>query len=124
MCLPIKWKIFCLLRWEQRKLLKKSKIDYKDILSEVDFEEIKNIIIRKVKMSNSVLAESLKYNVAERVLIVEDIWDSIAKAPNSLDITEEQKIELDNRLESYHNNPNTGVSWDIIKKRIVTEKNV
>lgn len=39
--------------------------------------------------------------IVERIRIVEDIWDSIAYDQSALPMTNEQKDELDNRLDSY-----------------------
>ncbi len=75
-------------------------------------------------MNNSAVLESLKYDVSERILIVEDIWDSIAKTPNCINITECQKKELDKRLNTYHNNNDIGIPWGTVKKRILERKNV
>ena len=53
-------------------------------------------------------SEMLSLSVAERIELVEDIWDSIAEAPESLLLTEEEKKILDSRLDSYHKNPAAG----------------
>lgn len=39
--------------------------------------------------------------LVERVQLVEEIWNSIGDAGEGLPVTEEQKKELDARLESY-----------------------
>jgi putative addiction module component (TIGR02574 family) len=39
--------------------------------------------------------------LAERVQLVEEIWNSIGDANEGLPVTEEQKKELDVRLQSY-----------------------
>ena len=70
-------------------------------------------------MNTSIVAEALKCDVAERILIVEDIWDSIAEAPHSISITESEKKELERRLDSYHKNKSQGTPWDIVKARIL-----
>ena len=46
--------------------------------------------------------------VAERMKLVEDLWDSIAADHNALPITPEQKAELDRRLEAYTLDKNRG----------------
>ncbi len=46
--------------------------------------------------------------LAERIKLVEDLWDSIAEEQNALPITPEQKAELDRRLDAYENNANPG----------------
>lgn len=39
--------------------------------------------------------------IAEKVRLVEDLWDSIASNQESLPLTPEQRIELDRRLAAY-----------------------
>ena len=39
--------------------------------------------------------------IAEKVRLVEDLWDSIASNQESLPLTPEQKEELDKRLAAY-----------------------
>lgn len=60
----------------------------------------------------------LDLSIPERIQLVEDIWDSIASVPEALQLSEEQKIELDNRLDAYHADPSSGSPWDIVKERI------
>jgi putative addiction module component (TIGR02574 family) len=62
--------------------------------------------------------ELLKLSVPERILLVEDIWDSIASVPDAVPLTDEQHDELDRRLEAYHANPDLGSPWDEVKSRI------
>ncbi len=50
--------------------------------------------------------------------MVEDIWDSIAAVPEAVPLTEEQKRELDRRLEACHRNPDAGSPWIEVKERI------
>lgn len=58
---------------------------------------------------NSQITEILQLSVAERVQIVEDIWDSIANTPEELPLSESEKVELDKRLENYRQNPDEGL---------------
>ena len=60
----------------------------------------------------------LELSVAERIQMVEDIWDSIATVPESVPLSEDQKRELDRRLEAYHQNPDAGSPWSEVKERI------
>lgn len=46
--------------------------------------------------------------LAERIKLVEGLWDSIAGQQNALPITPEQKAELDRRLDVYENDANPG----------------
>ena len=76
-------------------------------------------------MSENINQESIesikKLSVAERILIVEDIWDSIISSKEDLPISEEQKRELDLRLELYYKNPNEGKSWKEVKGNIQSQ---
>jgi putative addiction module component (TIGR02574 family) len=60
----------------------------------------------------------LNLSVSERIQLVEDIWDSIAEVPDSLSLTDEQKNELDRRLEAYHRDPTNGSPWEDVLRRI------
>jgi putative addiction module component (TIGR02574 family) len=64
------------------------------------------------------LADILQMSVAERIQLVEDIWDSIAASTDSVPVTDAQKEELDRRLEAYARNPGEGVSWDELKEKV------
>lgn len=68
------------------------------------------------------VSEILQLSVAERVQIVEDIWDSIGKNPADLPLSEGEKLELDKRLESYRQNPNEGIEWEVLKKNLLQNK--
>jgi putative addiction module component (TIGR02574 family) len=70
-------------------------------------------------MSKVSLADVLELSVAERIQMVEDIWDSIAAMPKPLPPTQAQRDELDRRLEDYHQNPDEGSPWEEVKKRIL-----
>ena len=72
-------------------------------------------------MSSSIVAETLKYDISERIIMVEDIWDSIADVPEALSVTKAQKQELDKRLTAYHANPNAGSPWESVKQRIMNK---
>ncbi|MCF8316988.1 MAG: addiction module protein [Ignavibacteriales bacterium] len=73
-------------------------------------------------MNNGLNADTLenikKLSISERILIVEDIWDSIFSSEQQFPMTEEQKKELDSRLEAYNKNPEEGKSWKEIKNNI------
>lgn len=62
-------------------------------------------------------ADILKLSVSERIQLVLEIWDSIAEVPNSVALTDEQKAELDRRLDAYHKDPNAGSPWSLVRER-------
>lgn len=47
--------------------------------------------------------------LAERIRLVEDIWDSIAEEQRELPVSETQRRELDRRLEAYRLDQEPGV---------------
>jgi putative addiction module component (TIGR02574 family) len=57
-------------------------------------------------------------SVTERILLVEEIWDSIMDAPEEVPLTEAQKIELDERLTKYEIDPHSGAAWEEVKARL------
>ncbi len=69
-------------------------------------------------MSKLAKANVLSLSVPERIQLVEDIWDTIAEVPEKVELTDEQKAELDRRLEAYHRNPDEGSPWEMVRERI------
>ncbi len=57
-------------------------------------------------------------DITERILLVEEIWDSIAKEQDSVGLSEYEKEILDIRLTSLEDNPNDLMSWDEIKNKL------
>ena len=55
---------------------------------------------------------------AEKLQLVEDLWDDLAASPESIPLQPWQKEELDRRREKLENDPSSGVSWDDAKRII------
>jgi putative addiction module component (TIGR02574 family) len=64
------------------------------------------------------IKEILKMSVAERLHLVETIWDSIAAESEDDEISEEHKSILNDRLESYYNNPENNISRKEVDKKV------
>jgi putative addiction module component (TIGR02574 family) len=64
------------------------------------------------------ISELLRLSVADRLQLVEDLWDSIASIPEATVLTDAQREELDRRLDDYHKNPDAGSPWEEVKARI------
>ncbi len=69
-------------------------------------------------MNTIKLSDILQLSVQERIQLAEDIWDSIASAPESLSLTEEQKKELDRRLLLLEKNPGQTIPWEKVKEKL------
>jgi putative addiction module component (TIGR02574 family) len=57
-------------------------------------------------------------SIAQRILLVEEIWDSIAAEAESLPLTEPQKQDLQRRVAAYEANPKAGSNWEEVKARL------
>lgn len=68
---------------------------------------------------NAMLDEYKKLPVAERIQLVEDIWDSIAaEQPSALRLSETQKDELRRRVEAHSADPATSVAWQQVREML------
>jgi len=61
-------------------------------------------------------------SISERIQLVEDIWDTIAAEVQSIELTEDEKRIIDERLEAYHKNPELGSPWEDVYKRLVSRQ--
>jgi putative addiction module component (TIGR02574 family) len=73
-------------------------------------------------MRSKEFSNIFEMSVADRIVLAEEIWDSIAENPEALPLTDIQKEELEKRLNSYYANPEAGVSWDRVKEKILFSK--
>ncbi len=55
---------------------------------------------------------------SEKILLAEDLWDSVASNEQLFPITEEQKNILDKRLAKYSLEQDSGDSWQNVRNRI------
>ena len=70
----------------------------------------------------SILSELKKFSTAEKILIVEELWDSIADEQEKFELTGEERDELDRRVADYFLSPDDGYSWEEVKNRIKSMK--
>lgn len=61
--------------------------------------------------------------LAERIQLVEDLWDSIARSQEQeLPVPEWQKAELRRRRQEYLKNPESVKPWSEVKRSILESK--
>jgi putative addiction module component (TIGR02574 family) len=73
-------------------------------------------------MSQSSLPSEIRQlPVPVRLLLVEQIWDSIAEDEKQFHLSEAQTAELDRRLAALEADPNRGSPWSEVKKRLFGE---
>ena len=63
-----------------------------------------------------------KLSIAERIVLVEEIWDSIATENEAFELTESQREELDRRIESFRAHPDQGRKWEEIKAEFMRSR--
>ena len=61
-----------------------------------------------------------RLSVEERLVLVEELWDSIAAA---IPLTNAQHAELDRRLADHEAHPDDVVSWEEVKATIAARLN-
>ena len=67
------------------------------------------------------LAEVLALPIEERIQLAQSIWDSVAAVPEAVQLTEDQRLELEVRLKEYRDNPTVGSPWSEVRERIISE---
>jgi putative addiction module component (TIGR02574 family) len=73
-------------------------------------------------MSKFSAADVLELPLEERLQLVEDIWNSIAEAPEALQLTNEDKRLIDERLRAIHSDPHAGSPWAEVYARITSRR--
>ena len=69
-------------------------------------------------MSSALLDTAKSLPLADRIELIEALWESIAREGYEPDLTREQAAELDRRLEAHQQDPGDVVAWDSIKTDI------
>lgn len=69
---------------------------------------------------NGEFAPLLKLGRAERLQLVEDLWDSLAQEDNAFPFSDSKREELRRRKERFLQNPQSGLSWDQVKSQART----
>ena len=67
------------------------------------------------------IADVLELELADRLTLVQDIWDSIAEEPESVPLTQRDREILDERIAAHQADSNGGSSWAEVKARILGE---
>lgn len=54
-------------------------------------------------------------SLSEKILLVEELWDSIAENNEYPELTASQAAELNRRIDSFHADPQQGRTWEEIR---------
>lgn len=66
-------------------------------------------------MNDKLRTQINNLSVSEKILLVEEIWDSIASQEISFDLTDLQKKIVKERSSSFKINPSLGRPWEEIR---------
>ena len=66
---------------------------------------------------NAEFESLLKLSRAERLQLVEDLWDSIAQEDEASPVSAEKREELRRRKERFLRHPASGRTWEQVKER-------
>ena len=59
-----------------------------------------------------------RLSLAERILLVEELWDSIAASPEGFVLSEAHEQDLQRRLDAYRDDPKAGTPWEEVRERL------
>lgn len=59
--------------------------------------------------------------IAQRLDLVEPIWESIYEDQGQFELSAAQKAELDRRIAAHEDEPDRGVSWQEVKTKLLGE---
>jgi putative addiction module component (TIGR02574 family) len=91
----------------------------KNLRSQYEGEQFCFIKFDLIIYQMSHLSEILKLPLAERILAVEAIWDSIAAENKNYPLTEDELQVLEERWEEYKKNPAGAKTWEDAKANIL-----
>jgi putative addiction module component (TIGR02574 family) len=73
---------------------------------------------RRASMHVTDLPEIARLSTAEKILLVEELWDSLAADESSVPVPQSHKDELDRRLARYRANPGDLLPLEELQTRI------
>lgn len=68
------------------------------------------------------IPEIAHLTIPEKILLVEDLWDSIAAVESSVPVPQSHLVELDRRLKSYESHPGNLLSLEELQSRVEKRK--
>jgi len=73
-------------------------------------------------MASPLLDEIRKLSLAERIQLVEDVWDSIAAEGEEFPIPESHRAGLARRREEHRQSPEDVVPWEEVRRQLWAEE--
>jgi putative addiction module component (TIGR02574 family) len=75
-----------------------------------------------LRMQSELTEAAKKLSISDRIVLVEEIWDTIAEENQAFELTDAQKQELDRRLQVAKSNPRQGRTWEEIKAEFMKSR--
>ena len=69
-------------------------------------------------MANALREELFKLPAAERLALLEELWDTLSEDDAALALTDEQRADLERRLTEADADPMGGAPWEEVRERI------
>jgi putative addiction module component (TIGR02574 family) len=67
---------------------------------------------------NPIVSSIFDLSPAEKLQLVEDLWDNLASTPEVIPVPDWQKEELARRKANLIKNPDSAVAWEEVKNRL------
>ena len=71
---------------------------------------------------SAVRMEIRSLSVADRLQLLEEIWDSLVETPDAIPVTDAQRKELARRRRAHARNPSAAKPWAQIRARLRRRK--
>ncbi len=68
--------------------------------------------------SQRIISEALALPAADRLEVIEQLWESLAAAPEALELSDGERQELDRRIKEMDANPEAGLPWEDVKAEL------
>lgn len=72
--------------------------------------------------SRNLTIELLSLSTAEKIELVEELWESIPEDDEALALTSEQRIDLAQRLAEADADPDGGTPWEAVREQVRQRK--
>jgi putative addiction module component (TIGR02574 family) len=72
-------------------------------------------------MSSNLVEIAKSLPLAERVELVDALWETLSEEGYEPVLTAEQAAELDRRLEEHRRDPNSAIPWESIKAELLSK---
>ncbi len=68
--------------------------------------------------SERIISEAITLPVSDRLEVIEQLWDSLADTPEAVELTDDQRRELAQRIAEMDANPDDGVPWEQVRAEL------